>query len=112
MPGFTRSRTAAQAILNADLLEGVLWAREDQDRILTGLAYTGSTAEGDTAIDLFIGKSYQGTYFNSGLLTPQFNRDHVPLGALFIPGGRQLRGVVVDAAATLAVYLQLFIRDM
>jgi len=52
-----------------------------------------------------------GSFFNSKLLTPNID-DLVPLEALGIPAGAQLRGIVVDAAATSIVYAMVALEDI
>ena len=109
MPTFTRSRTAAVAVVGFDLLENETYARSPNARQLTGIAYTGSAVVGDTAIDVFVGEVRVGSFFNSALLTPQVNRDIFPMNVP-IPAGSQLRATVVDAAATSPVFFTTMLR--
>jgi len=112
MPNFTADVTAAVAILGADLFTGEVWARTPQDRVLTGVAYTGSAVIGDTEIEVYIDEVRVGSFFNSALLTPQIDRDIQPLESLGVPGGAQLRANVVDAAATSVVYALVALEDV
>lgn len=112
MPNFTAPNTAAVAIVGADLLSGQVWARTPNDRVLNGLAYTGSAVIGDTEIEVYIDEVRVGSFFNSALLTPQVDRDVQPLESLGIPAGAQLRAVVIDAAATSLVYLMMALEDV
>ena len=112
MPNFTADNTAAAAIVGADLLSGQVWARTPQDRVLTGIAYTGSAVIGDTEVEVYIDEVRVGSFFNSALLTPQVDRDIQPLEDLGIPAGAQLRALVVDAAATSIVYLMAALEDV
>jgi len=111
MPNFTADNTAAVAIVGADLFAGEVWARTPQDRTLNGIAYTGSAVIGDTEIEVYIDEVRVGSFFNSALLTPQVDRDVMPLESLGVPGGAQLRAVVVDAAATSLVYTLAALED-
>jgi len=111
MPNFTADVAAATAIVGADLFDGETWARSPVDRILNGIAYTGSAVIGDTEIEVFIDEVRVGSFFNSALLTPQVDRDIQPLESLGIPAGAQLRAVVVDAAATSIVYTMVSVED-
>jgi len=111
MPNFTSDVTAAVAIIGADLFTGETWARSPVDRILNGIAYTGSAVIGDTEIEVFIDEVRVGSFFNSALLTPQIDRDIQPLEALGVPAGAQLRAVVVDAAATSVVFALAALED-
>ena len=112
MPNFTADNTAAIAVVGADLFSGEVWARTPQDRVLTGLAYTGSAVIGDTEIEVYIDEVRVGSFFNSALLTPQVDRDLQPLESLGVPGGAQLRANVIDAAATSIVYTMVALEDV
>ena len=111
MPTYTAANTAAVAIVGADLFVGEVWARSPQDRVLNGIAYTGSAVIGDTEIEVYIDEVRVGAFFNSALLTPQVDRDVVPLEGLGVPAGAQLRALVVDAAATSVVYTSAALED-
>lgn len=110
MPFYTADRTAAVAVVGADLLDGEVWARAPQDRVLTGIAYTGSAVVGDTEIEVHVDEVRVGSFFNSKLLTPDAD-DMMPLEDLGVPAGAQLRAIVVDAAATSIVFVQLALED-
>ena len=112
MPNFTADVPAATAVVGADLFDGQVWARTPQDRVLNGVAYTGSAVIGDTEIEVYIDEVRVGSFFNSALLTPQVDRDVMPLESLGIPGGAQLRALVVDAAATSIVYAMVAAEDV
>jgi len=112
MPNFTADVTAAVAIVGADLFTGEVWARTPQNRVLTGIAYTGSAVIGDTEIEVYIDEVRVGSFFNSALLTPQVDRDLQPLEQLGVPGGAQLRANVIDAAATSIVYVLAALEDV
>jgi len=111
MPNWTADNTAAVAIVGADLFAGQVWARTPQDRVLMGVAYTGSAVIGDTEIEVSIDEVRVGSFFNSALLTPQGDRDIMPLESLGIPGGAQLRAIVIDAAATSVVFAMVAVED-
>lgn len=112
MPNWTAQNTAAVAVVGADLFAGQVWARTPQNRVLTGLAYTGSAVIGDTEIEVSIDEVRVGSFFNSALLTPQADRDLLPLESLGIPAGAQLRAIVVDAPATSAVFTMAAVEDV
>ena len=111
MPNFTADNTAAVAVVGADLFSGETWARSPVNRVLNGIAYTGSAVIGDTEIEVFIDEVRVGSFFNSALLTPQIDRDIQPLEALGVPAGAQLRAVVIDAAATSVVFCLAALED-
>jgi len=110
-PNFTADNTAAVAAVGADLFSGETWARSPVNRVLNGIAYTGSAVIGDTEIEVFIDEVRVGSFFNSALLTPQIDRDIQPLEALGVPAGAQLRAVVIDAATTSIVYTLAALED-
>jgi len=110
MPNYTADNTAAVAIVGADLFSGEVWARAPQDRMLNGVAFTGSAVVGDAEIELLIDEVRVGSFFNSKLLTPD-NDDLVPLESLGIPGGAQLRAIVVDAVATSVAFVMVALED-
>jgi len=112
MPNFTADVAAAVALVGADLFTGEVWARAPQDRVLNGIAYTGSAVIGDTEIEVYIDEVRVGSFFNSALLTPQVDRDIQPLEALGVPAGAQLRANVIDAAATSIVYAMVALEDV
>jgi len=112
MPNFTADVTAAVAIVGADLFNGEVWARTPQDRVLNGIAYTGSAVIGDSEIEVYIDEVRVGSFFSSALLSPQVDRDIMPLESLGVPGGAQLRANVVDAAATSIVYAMVSLEDV
>lgn len=112
MPNFTAANAASVAAVDADLFDGEVWARQPQDRVLTGIAYTGSAVIGDTEIQVFVDEVRVGSFFNSALLTPQIDRDLMPLEDLGIPGSAQLRAIVRDAAATSIVYVMVAVQDV
>ena len=111
MPTYTADNPAAVAIVGADLFSGEVWSRAPQDRVLNGIAYTGSAVIGDTEIEVFVDEVRVGSFFNSALLTPQVDRDVVPLESLGVPSGAQLRALVVDAAATSVVFVSAALED-
>jgi len=111
MPNYTADNTAAVAIVGADLFAGEVWARQPQDRILTGIAVRGSAVIGDFECEIHIDEVRVGNFFNNGLLLPN-NDDLMPLESLGVPGGAQLRSIVVDAAATSLIYVMAALEDI
>lgn len=109
---YTASVTAAVAIVGANIVDAQRWSRSPVNRALTSASYTGSAVIGDTQIDIFIDEIRVASIFNSALLTPQVDRDMIPLGALLIPAGAELQAVVVDAAATSPVFFSAALEDI
>ncbi len=99
MPNYTVSVAAATAIVGADLFVGEVWSRSPVNRVLTGSALCGSTAIGDTEIELMIDEVRVSSFFNSKLTFPNLD-DLIPLESLFIPAGALLRSLVRDAAVS------------
>ena len=67
---------------------------------------------GDCGIDLFIDEVRIARFYNSALLTPQMNRDVMPLGNLGVPASSAIRAVVFDAAATSPVFVMVVLQDV
>ena len=111
MPNYTVSVAAATAIVGADLLTGEVFARAPQNRVLMGIAMTGSAAEGDSAADVYIDEVRVSALYNGNLLFPD-NDDLLPLEALGVPAGAQLRVIVTDAAATNPLACMVALRDV
>lgn len=115
MPLYQVTVTAAQAALNADILEDApeQWkpARNVQrPRRIYRAAYTGSTAAADTAIRLEAGGKPIGKLYNTSTGSCTTKDEIFPIGAT-IPGGVDFKAVVTDAAATNPVFLLLFMDE-
>lgn len=100
----TIGTAAAVAVLGYNLLQN----RPDvqtagRNRTLRGFALTGSAVIGDCSVDIKVGDRVVGTFFNSALLTPQANRDIMPM-SVFVPVGVPISAIVVDAPATSILY--------
>ena len=106
MATYVESVAAATAIVGYDLLDNAFWRQSPADRVLTGVALKGSTAAGDTEVELFIDTVKLSTLFNTGAGYPN-NDDIVPLESLFVPGGSILHAYVTDAPVTNPIYLLL-----
>jgi len=110
MPSYTVGVAAATAVVGYDMFTGRVWAREAGPRAVRAMALTGSAVIGDSAVELYIGVTQVGEFVNSALLTPQVQRDLVPLENLYVPPGTQLRCIVTDAPATSILYVMISIR--
>jgi len=98
---------AATAVLGYNLLQN----RPDvqsagRNRTLRGLALTGSAVIGDCSVDVKVGDRVIATVFNSALLTPQSDRDMMPL-SVYVPSGTPVSVIVTDAPATSILYVML-----
>ena len=103
----TIGTAAATAVLGYNVLQN----RPDvqsagRNRVLRGFALTGSAVVGDCAVDVKVGDRVVGTFYNSGLLTPQANRDVMPM-SVHVPAGVPLSVIVVDAPVTSIMYAML-----
>lgn len=103
----TIGTAAATAVLGYNLLQN----RPDvqtagRNRVLRGLALTGSAVIGDAAVDVKIGDRVIATIYNSALLTPQADRDLMAM-AVNVPSGAPISVIVVDAPATSILYVML-----
>jgi hypothetical protein len=111
MPNWITSVPAATAIIDADLLDGVTWARSPNDRALSGVGLRGSAAAGDTEVEIYIDEVRVGTFFNNNTGFPN-NDDLLPLDRLFVPASAQLRAIVRDAATTNPINTMIAIGDV
>lgn len=107
MPNTTIGIPAATAVLGYNMLQN----RPDvqtagRDRTLRGIALSGSAVLGDCSVDVKVQDRVVGTFFNSGLLTPQKDRDFVAM-AVHVPAGAPVSVIVTDAPATNILYVQL-----
>jgi len=98
---------AAVAVLGYNMLQN----RPDiqssgRARTLRGFALTGSAVIGDCSVDVKVGDRVVGTFFNSGLLTPQADRDKMSMSVM-VPAGVPVSVIVTDAPATNPLYAQL-----
>lgn len=103
----TIGTAAAVAVLGYNLLQN----RPDvqsagRTRTLRGFALTGSAVIGDCSVDIKVGDRVVGTFFNSALLTPQSDRDVMPMSVM-VPVGVPVSVIVVDAPATSILYAML-----
>lgn len=98
---------AATAVLGYNVLQN----RPDvqsagRNRTLRGFALTGSAVIGDCSVDIKVGDRVVGTFYNSALLTPQRDRDIMPM-SIHVPAGTPVSVIVVDAPATSIMYSML-----
>ena len=106
MPSYVEGVAAATAVLGYDLLKDAYFNQLTENRVLRGIAVSGSTAIGDCEIELFIDQVKVGNYFNTKLLLPNED-DIVKLEALGVPGGARIHAYVVDAPATNPIYVRI-----
>ncbi len=89
---------AATAVLNYDLLTGVVGKRDSSPRRLYGIGVCGSTAAGDCAIDVVVNAIPVATKYNVATGWP--TKDHIMPCNIYVPGDSELSLQVVDAPAT------------
>jgi len=98
---------AATAVLGYNVLQNRPDVQSSgRDRTLRGFALTGSAVVGDCSVDVKVGDRVVGTFFNSGLLTPNADRDVMPM-SVYVPNGVPVSVIVVDAPATSIMYAML-----
>ena len=103
---YVQGTAAATAVVGYDLLVNSLVSNSSQNRVLQGVAITGSTAIGDCAADILIDTIKVATLFNSKLLTPNVD-DIMPVDNLIVPAGAILHAYVTDAPLTNPMYVAL-----
>ena len=96
---FITSTAAATAVVGYDLLLNSQVSNSSQNRVLRGVALTGSAAIGDAAIDVYIDSVRVATVYNSKLLAPNMD-DVLPVDDLIVPAGAIIHAYVIDAPAT------------
>ena len=102
---------AATAVVGYDLATNQTWARSPRNRVLSGIALTGSAVVGDSEIEVFIDEVRVGNFFNSKLLIPNID-DLFALDNLGVPAGAQVRGIVRDAPTTSVIYFAPNLEDV
>jgi len=103
----TIGTAAATAVLGYNLLQNRPDVQSSgRNRVLRGLALTGSAVIGDCSVDVKVGDRVIATVFNSALLTPQMDRDKMTL-SVHVPAGVPVSVIVVDAPATSILYVML-----
>lgn len=96
--------TAATAVVGYDFAAGEKWQKAPYNRQLNRLGYTGSTAAGDTKVEVLVeGQSY-GEFANTATGFG-VNNDHAMPAVVGIPANATLQVKVTDAAATNPVFL-------
>lgn len=92
------SVAAATAVLGYDCTAGTLWAVQGNNRVITGIAVTGSAAAGDAKVDLFVDQVKIGEFYNTTTGFP--TKDHFYSLNNFVPAGSKISLIVTDAAGT------------
>jgi len=85
-------------VLTAAALVGVDLAANDRNnvssrpRVMRGVACVGSVAVNDFWVDVFIGNSFVGRFYNTKIATNQIaiNEDVVPVGRKYVPPGDKI----------------------
>lgn len=115
MPTHTIVSTAANAVVGTDLLKDSAARQSSLPRRVKFVSMTGSTAIGDTEIQLFGGNELLGNFFNThaGASTFPLETDRKPMEMFkWLRADETLRAVVVDAADTQNVVLELVIEEI
>ncbi len=94
---------AATAAVGYDLLQGNQLQQVGYDRIITALGFTGSTAAGDCAFDLYVDTVLVGQFYNSD--TGMANRDDMFPCEFIVPANSKITARVNDAANGNPVFL-------
>jgi len=107
MANTTIGIAAATAALGYNMLQN----RPDvqtsgRNRVLRGVALTGSAVIGEASVDIKVGDRVVGTFYNSALLTPQADRDVMPM-SVHVPAAVPVSVIVTDAPATSILYVML-----
>jgi hypothetical protein len=110
-PTYLATVAAATAVVGYDLFNGLVFSRAPNDRIITGFGLKGSTAALDTLVDLYVDETrIAGGLANTGTGVPN-NDDILEMEDLFVPGGAQIRCIVVDAPTTNPINALISLED-
>lgn len=105
---FTVVKTAAEAILDANLFEDEKWKSVPYARKLTSIAFVGSTNIGDCAVEIWAGEARKGVFYNTqGGANVAPNRDDERFPNVLVPANSEIQCRVIDAAAANAVLVQV-----
>lgn len=110
MPIYEVTVAAATAVLGYDMFRDEPWTVSDLDRVITGLAVTGSAAAGDAGIDLLIGQVRVARKYNQTTGFP--NMDNLTPLDVAVPAGSKISGPVFDAPATSPLNIMIAVEDL
>jgi len=97
----------ATAVAGYDLFSMEKWNISSQNRILNGIAVTGSAAAGDCEVELYVGMKLVTNVYNTA--TGFATRDHVqPLAGIFVPAGSKISCIVRTAPGTNPIQVVLY----
>lgn len=105
----TQAAAASEATLQTDLLRNSVHRLAGYDRVITGVAFSGSDAAGDAAVEVYVSDVLVGTFYNfkegsTGSGGPASAYQMYPTDA-YVPAGSEIRATVIDAPATNPVLL-------
>lgn len=97
-----------------DWLDGKHIAVSRALRALRGFGLTGSAAEGDMSVEIFLGNHRVGEFFNSSTgLIPSANADLMPIGrSPLIPPGTRIAVITKTASGTNPAGITLVVDEM
>lgn len=105
---FTVVKTAAEAILEANLFDEEKWKSVPYARKLTSICVVGSTNIGDFGVEIWAGEARKGTFYNTqGGANVAPARDDERFPNILIPANSELQCKVIDAAAANPVMIQV-----
>ena len=109
MSNISTSVAAATAVVGYDLMTGSRHQQGEYMRSLQSMKLTGSTAKGDTEVELFIGDEYIGNFFNTteGAGVFGVREDEVDLGNVMVYPGEKIHAYISDAPTTNAINMTL-----
>lgn len=93
------SIAAATAVVGYDLLVNERRQQVEYTRVLETLKLTGSGAAGDTKVDLFVGDSFIGAFFNTNTGFGNNDDEQILNGVIVYPG-EKIHLFVTDAPTT------------
>lgn len=105
---------AAEYAAGEDWLDGKHVAVSRSLRALRGFGLTGSAAEGDMSVEVFIGNHRVGQFYNSATaLIPSANSDLMPIGrTVLIPPGTRIHVITKTASGTNPAGITLVVDEL
>lgn len=105
---FTVVKTAAEAVLDANLFSEEKWKSVPYARTLSSISVVGSTNIGDFGVEIWAGEARKGVFYNTAAganVAPVKEDENFPKA--LIPANSEVQCRVIDAAAANAVMIRV-----
>lgn len=100
MQEFTVIATAAECVIDYNIFQEEKWKTANYKRKITALAIVGSTNIGDFAVEIWVGETRKGQFYNTtGGANVIADKDDYVYPNIFVGANQEIFAKVVDAAA-------------